>query len=69
VVGSLGAGWDDDDEASLDEDTATDGGEVSMAGSGAGDGSSSQGLGGEEGGGMGTEQDFGGPEDSDDSGF
>ena len=71
VIGNLGAGWDDDDDASLDEDTATDGGEVSMAGS-EGGGGSSQGLGaGEEGVNMSAEQDFGGPEDdgSDDSGF
>jgi hypothetical protein len=32
VVGNLGGGWDDGDD-SIDEDTATDGGELSMAGS------------------------------------
>lgn len=34
VIGSLDAGYDDDDGGgSIDEDTATDGGEVSLAGS------------------------------------
>lgn len=34
VFGSLAAGqWDEEDDDSIDEDTATDGGEVSRAGS------------------------------------